>query len=188
MVCFSCLVAKLCLTLLQPHRLQPTRLLYPQHFPDNNTEVDFLLSFPSFLPSISFYRGSSRFRVGTCVSCITDRFFATEPPREALLNQQVLVNQDENFFHINEYCTSFCYSSKHFKLTFFQLRQNLAFQLYVLKVQGFQLYVLKGLLAQSCPTLYNPMDCCSLPDSSVHGILQARIVKWVAISFSRGSY
>ena len=42
------------------------------------------------------------------------------------------------------------------------------------------------LVAQSCPTLCNPMDCSS-PVSSVHGILQARILKWVAISFSRGS-
>ena len=42
------------------------------------------------------------------------------------------------------------------------------------------------LFAQSCPTLCDPMDC-SLPGSSVHGILQARILEWVAISFSRGS-
>ena len=41
-------------------------------------------------------------------------------------------------------------------------------------------------VAQSCPTLCHPMDC-SLLHSSVHGILQARILKWVAISFSRGS-
>ena len=39
-------------------------------------------------------------------------------------------------------------------------------------------------VAQSCPTLCDPMDC-SLPDSSVQGILQARILEWVAISFSR---
>ena len=39
---------------------------------------------------------------------------------------------------------------------------------------------------QSCLTLYNPMDQ-SLPGSSVHGILQARILEWVAMSFSRGS-
>ena len=38
----------------------------------------------------------------------------------------------------------------------------------------------------SCPTLCNPLDC-SLPGSSVHGILQARVLEWVAISFSRGS-
>ena len=42
------------------------------------------------------------------------------------------------------------------------------------------------LVAQSCQTLCDPMDC-SLPGSSVHGILQARILKWVAISYSRGS-
>ena len=35
-------------------------------------------------------------------------------------------------------------------------------------------------VAQSCPTLCSPMDC-SLPDSSVHGILQARILEWIAI-------
>ena len=37
-----------------------------------------------------------------------------------------------------------------------------------------------------CLTLWDPMDC-SLPGSSVQGILQARILKWVAISFSRES-
>ena len=42
------------------------------------------------------------------------------------------------------------------------------------------------LVTQSCPTLCDPMDC-SLPGSSVHGILQARILVWVAISFSRES-
>ena len=41
-------------------------------------------------------------------------------------------------------------------------------------------------VTQSCPTLCDPMDC-SLPSSSVHGILQARILECVAISFSRGS-
>ena len=43
-----------------------------------------------------------------------------------------------------------------------------------------------GLVTQSCLTLCDPMDC-SPPGSSVHGILQARILEWVAISFSRGS-
>ena len=39
---------------------------------------------------------------------------------------------------------------------------------------------------QLCRTLCNPMDC-SLPGSSVHGILQARLLEWVAKPFSRGS-
>ena len=38
-------------------------------------------------------------------------------------------------------------------------------------------------VAQSCPTLTDPMDC-SPPGSSVHGILQARVLEWVAIAFS----
>ena len=41
-------------------------------------------------------------------------------------------------------------------------------------------------VAQSCPTLCDPMDC-SPPGSTVHGILQAKVLEWVASSFSRGS-
>ena len=41
-------------------------------------------------------------------------------------------------------------------------------------------------VAQLCPTLCDRM-VCSLPGSSVHGIFQAKILEWVAISFSRGS-
>ena len=39
-------------------------------------------------------------------------------------------------------------------------------------------------VAQSCPTLGDPMDC-SPPGSSVHGIFQARVMEWVAIAFSK---
>ena len=41
-------------------------------------------------------------------------------------------------------------------------------------------------VAQSCPALCGLMDC-SPPGSSVHGIVQARVLEWVAISFSRAS-
>ena len=41
--------------------------------------------------------------------------------------------------------------------------------------------------AQSCPTFCNPMDC-SPPSSSVLGILQARVLEWVAIPFSKDLY
>ena len=41
-------------------------------------------------------------------------------------------------------------------------------------------------VAQLYTTLCNPMDC-SLPGSTIRGIFQARILEWVAISFSRGS-
>ena len=48
------------------------------------------------------------------------------------------------------------------------------------------LYAALCLVTQSCLTLCGPMGC-SLPGSSVHGILQARILEWVAMSSSRGS-
>ena len=45
---------------------------------------------------------------------------------------------------------------------------------------------MKVLVPQLCLTLCNPMNC-NPPGSSIHGILQARILEWVAISFSRAS-
>ena len=46
---------------------------------------------------------------------------------------------------------------------------------------------MKVLIAQSCLTLYDPLDC-NPPGPSVHGIFQARMLEWVAISFSRRSF
>ena len=47
------------------------------------------------------------------------------------------------------------------------------------------IYIQEALVPQSCPTLCNLMDC-SPQGFSVHGILQVRILEWVAIPFSRG--
>ena len=54
--------------------------------------------------------------------------------------------------------------------------------------RGSVTFVVRHLVTVStlCLTLYDPVDC-SLPCSSVHGISQARVLEWVAISFSRGS-
>ena len=49
----------------------------------------------------------------------------------------------------------------------------------------YALYTVKYKVSQPCPALCSPMDC-SLPGFSVHGILQARILEWVDVSFSRG--
>ena len=54
------------------------------------------------------------------------------------------------------------------------------------KIIAFKTVYVHAKLPQSCSTLCNPMDC-SLPGSSVHGILQARIVEWVVMLSSRGS-
>ena len=51
---------------------------------------------------------------------------------------------------------------------------------------GVSSFLLESEVAQSCPTVCDPMDG-SLPCFSVHAIFQARVLEWVAISFSRGS-
>ena len=63
---------------------------------------------------------------------------------------------------------------------FFQVTILLLFFYVYLKVKS------ESVVTQSCPTLCDPVDC-SLPGSSIHGIFQARILEWVAISFSKGS-
>ena len=50
----------------------------------------------------------------------------------------------------------------------------------------FEVWKLKVLVTQLCPTLCNPLDC-SRPYSSIHGILQARTLEWVAMPFPKGS-
>ena len=54
------------------------------------------------------------------------------------------------------------------------------------QVFSFSASEIPELVPQSCQTLSDPMDC-SPPGSSVHAVLQARILEWVAISFSTGS-
>ena len=49
------------------------------------------------------------------------------------------------------------------------------------------MYESESEVAQSCPTLCDPMDC-SLPGSSLHGILQARVLEWVAIFLLQGIF
>ena len=53
-------------------------------------------------------------------------------------------------------------------------------------IKSLQLFVPVCVCAQSCPTLYDPMNC-SLPESSLHGIFQVRILEQVAVSSSRAS-
>ena len=53
-------------------------------------------------------------------------------------------------------------------------------------LKAIQCACLGAKLFQSCPVFCNPIDC-HRPGSSIHGILPARILEWVAISFSRGS-
>ena len=65
------------------------------------------------------------------------------------------------------------------------MRNKLVFCINTGKVN--RLVKVKVLVIQLCPTLCDPMDF-SPPGSFVYGILQARILEWVAMSFSRGSF
>ena len=72
---------------------------------------------------------------------------------------------------------------KWLKKTYMRLRQM---ETIVRKSSIYYMISPKQSDKESCLTLWDPMDC-SLPGSSVHGILQARILEWGAISFSRRS-
>ena len=84
---------------------------------------------------------------------------------------------------------SFCWISNNIFHTWFSYEGTI-YVLHILHWAFFsprikpQINIVK--VAQSCPTLCNPMDC-SLLGISVHGILQAKIMEWAAISFSKGS-
>ena len=84
-------------------------------------------------------------------------------------------------------------SSRNVIVSPFIYRSTILWNFYILCKVGIKTFFslelepplkVKVLVAQSCLILCDPMDC-SPPGSSVHGILQARILKWVAIFFSR---
>ena len=70
---------------------------------------------------------------------------------------------------------------------FFTILATLRPQLHILELFSDLFMKKESEVAQSCLTLCNPLDC-NPPGSSVHGIFQARILEWVAISFSRRSF
>ena len=90
-----------------------------------------------------------------------------------------LITDEINF----DYLVKVVSSLLHYETTGFPFMILVVLQGVILR-----LHVYCVLLAMSCLTLCDPMDIdCGLPVSSVHGISQARILEWVAISFSRGS-
>ena len=100
--------------------------------------------------------------VCVCLLCAVDHGVPSERDHHFIVLTDLLQNRncDEN-------------SSNQGQLNFDQYAVTIVFYMCVL-------------VSQSCPTLCYSMDY-SPPGSSVHGILQARILEWVAIPFSRGS-
>ena len=114
--------------------------------------------------------------------------------RQQILGSLSLYNRMSQYLIVNLFVGVNVHNI-YFLLVLFPLRTlvnrpclPLAFQLYCrsLPLDHQNLFHCGGdLVTKSCPTLCDPMDY-SLPGSSIHGILQARILEWVAISFSRG--
>ena len=121
--CCCCLVAKQCLTLLQPHELQPARLLCPQDYPGKST--------------------------GVGCHFLIQGIFSIQGLNLGLLHWQV---DSLPLSHLGSPTKPVAAATAAKSL-------------------------------QSCPTLCDPIDGSS-PGSPIPGILQARTLEWVAISFS----
>ena len=125
--------------------------------------------------AIPFPRGSSQPRDWTQVSCTAGRFFIIWSTREALCIRKVYI------------CIPMCaYIYKRTYILFSDsfLLQNTDYSSFV--VQCMDARRMHAKLLQFCPTLWDPTDS-SLPGSPVRGILQARILEWVAICSFRGT-
>ena len=139
---------------VRPHRQQPTRLPRPWDSPGKNTGV-----------GCHFLLQCVKVKSLSCV-----RLLAT-PWTEAYQTPPSMG------FSRQEYWSGVPLPSP-LKLSYYDASSFLLFNLSV-KDYFFE----RLLLLQSCPTLRDPMDC-SLPDSSVHGIFQARVLELGAIAFS----
>ena len=95
------------------------------------------------------------------------------------ISQTGLASQDAQDYHHNYH------SRCSFRHTYFRPASILSLGFFFFLLRFWKVKV-KLSIAQLCLTLCHPMDC-SPPGSSVHGILQARILEWVAIPFSRAS-
>ena len=118
--------------------------------------------------TISFSRGSSQPRDWTWVSCTVGG-----------LQSSFIYSHLENAF--------FCHSDLSIYAIFCNSPKSLSIIILIITSKSQLLYLsCVCVCAQSCLPLCDPMDY-SPPGSSVHGIFQARILEWVAISYSRGS-
>ena len=91
-----------------------------------------------------------------------------------------------HYSDVNKVCLNFLVCKKALKTSGFAFQGINQFALAEQSCPYISLRIVLHLVAQLCPTLCDPMDC-SPPGSSVHGILQARRLEWVAMPSSRGS-
>ena len=160
---------------LLPHALQPARLLRSWDFPGKNTGVGCQFLLQRIFPTQGSNSHLPRWQV---------------PPGKPLLSLSLSLSLSaaaaaaKSFQLCPTLCNPIDGSPPGSPVPWDSPGQNTGvgchFLLQCRKVKS------ESEVAESCLTLSNPMDC-SLPGSSVHAFLQARILEWVAISFSRGS-
>ena len=143
---------------VRPHRQQPTRLPRPWDSPGKNTGVDchFLLQ---------RMKVKSESEIAQSCATLRDPMDCSLPGSSVHGICQARVPE----------WVAIVFSNKLFSHSF-SFKEQVSFNFMAAAAAA-----AKSL--QSCPTLCDPMDC-SLPGLSVHGILQARTLEWVAISFS----
>ena len=147
---------------LQSYGLYPARLLCPWASSGKNTGVNCHVS----------SRGFSQLRFELSSPELAGGFFSIVPPSKSQRHLFIFV------YSLKKQMCALLYTKYHFKC--FQIITNLIVLITLKQV------LLCVLVTQLCQTLCDPMDW-RLPGSSVCGILQARILEWVAIYFSRGS-
>ena len=151
---------------VRPHRWQPTRLPRPWDSPGKNTGVGCY-----FLLQCMKVKSESE----VAQSCLTLRDpMDCSPPGSSL--------RPWGFPGRNTGVGCYCLLRIIIILIFKSSRPCI----HRLRPWSCNLIESESEVAQSCPTFCEPTDC-SLPGSSVHGIFQARMLEWVAISFSRRS-
>ena len=161
---------------LMSDSLRPHGLYSPWNSPGQNTVVESL----SFLQQIFLIQESNRGLLH-CRQILYQLSYQGRLTHTHRSNQEKSKNRIETFrkpgdLYILLCCSFICYLEK---LEFSVLGRKFLFRRYVnvcVHTQSLQL----------CQALCNPV-VCSPPVSSVHGILQARILEWVAIPSSRGS-
>ena len=135
-------------------------------------------------------RGSSQPRDQTQASHIAGGFFTSWATREALCGHKYSLNWNKCHKCPEMWLLAHKVSINLGVFVFIIVLENCPF-LFFFFYQNRKMYFNHFILVlpksfRSCPTLCDPMDC-SPPGSSVHGIFQARVLEWVAISSSRGS-
>ena len=163
---------------LPPRGLQPTRLLCPWHFPGKNTGVGCQTYFflTKLVTTTEDPPQSLRPNPAGPAHPSSEAFILVPSKKdEGVPEQQLPLPSEEKVPTVLQALKSGCLPSSPNRAP------KAVGMCPFLTSLSLQILICKSEVAQSCPTLCDPIDKCSLPGSSVHGIFQAIVLKWIAI-------